>query len=399
MLWRYEAFDGTGAALSGDLEAADEAAARERLRARGLTVYALSERARGAGERRGGRGVLPDEALARFVRGLGVLIQADVPLEAALRIEGEGAPRRLAGVSERLLSEVRAGATLAQAMRAARPRFRDEYVRIVWAGETAGDLGAALGRLADLLERRIETDRRLKAALAYPAFLTLLALLSLAVVLGLLVPAVAPIFRENGLPTPAVIAALESLRTHAGDIVVALAAASLALAGGLAFARRSPALRRRLDAAALRVPVAGPILAAREGGRFVRTLAALAAAGVAPLEALESATGVLGNASLRARLDEAARAVRSGAGLAEAIGEARALPPAAAQMLVVGDESGRLAEMLARAAALVEREEELRMARVLAVLTPATTLLVAGLVATIVLSVMSAILSINELAL
>jgi general secretion pathway protein F len=133
--------------------------------------------------------------------------------------------------------------------------------------------------------------------------------------------------------------------------------------------------------------------------RFARTLATLIRAGVPALQALQTAVPLVGNRHVRNRLEQAVTDVRAGASLGSAVGRSQALPPVARQMISVGEESGRLSEMLLRAALVLERQEQNRTARALAVLTPAVTILIACLVAAIILSVMGAILSINELAL
>ncbi len=153
-----------------------------------------------------------------------------------------------------------------------------------------------------------------------------------------------------------------------------------------------------IDRMIRRIPLYGRISETRQAARVVRTLATLIKAGVAPLHALQTASTLAGNADMRDRLHRAVADIRAGVTIGDAVTRTGALPEVARRMITVGEESGRLQEMLLRAALILERQEQTLMSRTLAVLTPAVTLLVSGLIASVILSVMGAILSINDLA-
>ncbi|WP_132254009.1 type II secretion system F family protein [Methylobacterium segetis] len=405
MKFRYEAFDGAGNLLVGEIEAASAEEARALVRASGPTPFALRA-ARPLDllfkevrlEMPGARAA--DAALARLARDLAVLLQADVPLDAALRIASATAEdRRMADLALRMREGILRGASLGEVMEGMPEAFRPDCVRIVQAGDVSADLGAAMQDLADLLDRRVEIRARVRSALAYPSLLVGLAAVSLWIVLGLLVPAVTPIFHESGMELPAILAALDALRAHSGTILALAAGLLCALGLALILGRRSPAIRRWLDRLRLALPVTGPIAETREAARFTRTFATLIKAGVAPLQALQTACTLVRNSVTRARLEASIADVRAGATIGAAMERAGALPLAARHMITVGEESGRLRDMLLRAALILERQDQARTDRLLAILTPAVTVLVSGMIAAIILSVMSAILSINDLAL
>ena len=253
--------------------------------------------------------------------------------------------------------------------------------------------------LAELLERRLEVRSRIRSAMAYPALLVVLAAVSSWIVLGLLVPAVTPLFLENGMPLPAVLAAMEAVRSNAVWVLASGVMVAGVLVASAMLARRNPATRVILDRIYLSVPVIGAISGLREAARFTRTLATLIRAGAAPLQALEASWPLVRNLHMKDRLAAAIADVRAGVSIGTAMARTAALPPIAQQIIAVGEESGRLQEMLVRVTAIMERQEQARTARIVAVITPAVTLLVAGMVAGIILSVVGAILSINELAL
>ena len=405
MRFHFEAFDGTGKLVVGDLDAASEDAVRDLLQARGATPFTI----------RGGRPLdflfrevrferpdrtLGDAKVARLARDLGILLQAGLPLDAALRILSTTCDDRWMGdLVLRLLTGILGGGTLAETMQDMGPVFRPEYIRIVQAGDAGADVAAAMLDLADLLDQRVQGRSAFRAAMAYPTLLVALALVSLWIVLDLLVPAVTPIFMENGKPLPNVLWVLNAIRAYSAPVTLG----ALAAAGGLGIlfvlARRRAATRVAIDRMVLRLPIIGRISEARQASRFTRTLATLIKAGVAPLQALQTACPLVANADIRGRLQDAVGDVRAGATIGDAMTRTRALPAVARQMIVVGEESGCLQEMLLRAALILERQEQTRTNRALAILTPAVTIFVSGLIAAIILSVMGAILSINDLAL
>jgi general secretion pathway protein F len=154
-----------------------------------------------------------------------------------------------------------------------------------------------------------------------------------------------------------------------------------------------------MDKLYLSIPIIGRIAELREAARFTRTLASLIRAGVPPLQALQASCPLVKNHSTRSRLEHAVTDVRAGVNIGTALSMASALPMVVQQMITVGEESGRLQDMLLRATLILERQEQMQSTRALAVLTPAVTILVGGMIAAIILSVMGAVLSINELAL
>jgi len=405
MKYRFEAFDRSGNLVKGDLDAVSQEEAQALIRGRGIVPYLVQ--AAGASDilfreiRFSGGSRHADEAqLARLTRDLAVLLQAGVPLDAALRIAAATAEdSRMQQLAQKLLDGVLEGSSLARTIEGQDGLFRTEHVRIIEAGESSATLGDAMGELADLLDKRVEIRNRIRAALAYPALLICLAVVSLWIVLGHLVPAVTPIFLENGMPLPTVIEGLDALRRNAFPISVGIVA--LVAGAGLAVlsARRDAVLKTKLDRLFLLLPLVGPLTELREAGRFMRTLGTLIRAGVPPLQALQSSCPLVRNLYTRNRLEDVVTDVRAGVTIGAAMARASALPPVAQQLVAVGEESGRLQEMLLRAASVLERQEQAKTARALAVLTPAVTILVAGMIAAIILSVMGAVLSINEIAL
>jgi general secretion pathway protein F len=276
---------------------------------------------------------------------------------------------------------------------------RQEYVEIVQAGEHGGDLGGALKEMADLLDRRIEIRSRLRSALAYPIMLIGLAVVSMVTIMGVLLPSITPIFSDNGQPLPPAIAAFEAIRSNWAWIIGAGGAVVAIFVSGLGIARRDAGLRSAIDRLYLKTPLLGSIVQMREAARFFRTLATLVRAGVPMLQALVITNPLVKNQFMRNALERVRLEVSEGTSLSDAIARTSAIPRIAIPMITVGEETGRLREMLQRAAIILDRQEQDRTARILAILGPAVTIGVAAMIAVLILSVVSGILAINELAL
>jgi general secretion pathway protein F len=397
--FRYRASDAAGNPVDGEIDAEGEAAARDALWNQGLVPYALAESSRSAlaSLARGSR--LSTAALAGLVRDLAVLVDAGLPVDRALRVlAGEGSETARRTVAEGLLADVVAGRSLAEAT-AARPVFPPDVVAVFRAGEASGRLGPVLLDLAGLLERREEIRSRTRSAMAYPLFVAVVALVALGVIVGVLVPSIAPIFAEGGRPMPSVVAALSALGEHAGAILAALVVTTVSLVATFRLARRNATLRRALHRGLLRLPLLGELAQLKDGGRFLQTLATLVAARVPLVSALGTASGVMRNDWMQARAEATAGRVREGATLAAATAADDFLPRAAVQMIGVGEETGRLADMLSRAARLAEAQERTRTERMLTLLTPLLTVAIAGVVGAFIFSVVAALLDMNEMVL
>jgi general secretion pathway protein F len=297
-----------------------------------------------------------------------------------------------------LLADVRGGASLSEAMQRRARAFAADYVAIVRAGEVGGKVGQVLGELAELLERRQEIRARLHSALIYPLLLVGLSLVTLGIVVTVLVPSLATAFAESGRPLPAVVWFLMALQARWGEV---LAGVGTGLAVGVyAFiaASRRPGPALVLDRLKLKAPLFGRIAAGRETARLARTLGTLLRAGVPLLQALGAACETIANRHMAAGLERALRLVREGARLHHALERETVLPAKAVRMITIGEEAGRLDRMLLKTAAMFELETERDIDRLMGLLTPLLTLVMAVLVGGLMATVMTAILSINELA-
>ena len=398
--FEYAALDESGRTRQGVLNGDSAREVRARLRA--LNLHPVEVRtvrqqtattARRARSRR-----LSDTALALLTRQLATLLHAGMPLEACLRALGEQArARRLQAMLAEVRARISEGASLHEALSAQPQAFPEFYCSMVAAGEAAGCLAEVLGRLAEHTEARWALRQSVRTALIYPAILTSVSLLVVAVLLVYVVPEVVRVFQQTGQPLPWLTAGLITL----SDQVRAYGW----LAGGTALAAvlAAPALlrrgrwRARYQRLLLALPVIGRLHRTLHAARLSRALAILTKSGVPLLEALQLSSRMIGNIPLRGAVEEAAQAVRTGGRLHQALAACGWFPPLLVQMLAAGEESGELDEMLARAAAYQEQELKTALATATALFEPAIILVMGALVLVIVLAILLPIFEMNQL--
>jgi general secretion pathway protein F len=395
--FRFRAIGTDGASLSGEIIAADRAAAIEALRRQGCLPVRVTARTRLHLEVSAARG-LDARRTGQFLAALALLLQNGIALDRALDLlaGGDGDPRtaRLAG---RLRTAVQQGSSLATAIAEQQARFDPLAAAMLRAGEEAGRLAAAAGIAAAQLEARRLAHERTQAALAYPAIVLAAGGLTLALVAGIVAPAFLPMFADRGVAPPFALALLASVGAFLAAwwplLLLAAMAAWFAARRLLAEPSRRVALDRRL----LRLPWLGRLLAAAEFGRFAQALGGLLEAGVRLPQALALARGVLGNAAFAADIAAATTAVRAGDRLAAALGTVAGLPPVARHLLAVGEQSGQVAPVLLRSAALCQHQVETTTARALTLLGPALVIGLGGLVAMVIAALLGAVLDANAL--
>jgi len=398
----YVAVDAAGRTVSGAVTASDEAAARgwltkRRLMPLELTPARIAPRAeRTSGSGRGDR--LNAKTLALTTRQLATLISVS-PIEEALRTLALQADRP---VVRRVLEGVHAGVMegrrLSDAMALQGQAFPPLYRAMVSAGEQSGALQPILERLADGLERDQQVRGKVITAVVYPSVLAVVALGVIAILMTFVVPKVVDQFESMNQTLPLLtrlVIGVSDLMRNWGWLFLLLLA-GLIVAGVVA--RRRPEIRLRIDQAMLRLPVIGRLTRDLHGARMARTLSTMIAAGLPVLEGLTITARTVSNMALRQATESMGEAVREGGGLSAAMRRADVFPPLLVYMTASGESSGRLEPMLERAADYLEREFATFTAVMLSLLEPAIIVVMGGVVAMIVLSILLPILQINTLA-
>jgi general secretion pathway protein F len=401
--YRYRAGGLDGGLAEGVIDAASLEAAADALWSQGLTPFETrpeNESTTKWWQREisfGGGAQAAD--LVAFTREFATLNAADIPLDDALRILcAQASSSRLKTLVTGLLADVLNGAPLSDAMQKQAKIFPLDYVSVVRAGEIGGTVNDVFVELADLLERRMEIRARIQSALIYPCMLICLSIGTLAIIAGGLIPSIAPIFAESGKPMPATIQIMLVLQARWLEIVIGLALVVLMTIGVFSIAVRKPAFRLTLDRYKLKVPVLGPFMLQQETARFARTLGTMLNAGVPLVQAAKSARSVIINRYIGAGMDRAIEAVHQGVALHRALRSETELPSVALQMISVGEEAGKLGRMVMRVAMMLERQIQSSIDRFMATLTPVLTVAIALMVGALIMPIMNAVLSINDMA-
>ncbi|WP_431267086.1 type II secretion system F family protein [Dankookia sp. P2] len=396
-----------GTLARGRIDAPSEAAAIERLRRQGHLPMRTEPDAGGRpvldavlhAELGRGRGALRRQELTDLTRELAVMLGAGQDLDHALRFVVEtAASARLRKVVGQLRDLVRDGSPLAAAL-ARQPRsFPALYVGLVRAGEAGGTLAATLDSLATLLERQRALDASVRSALIYPALLLVASIGSVALLLTHVLPQFVPLFEQSGAQLPGPTRLLMAV----GDAVAAHGALGLMLLGVLFLVARQllrlPGPRLAADRLLLRLPIIGGLAREALAARFGRTLGTLLQNGMPLDAALGVVRDTLGNRAAVAAVEAATASAKGGAGLAGPLGAGKLFPLRTVHLLRLGEETAQLGPMALRAAEIHEERTRIGLQRLVALLTPAITVVMGALVAGIVAAMLLAMLSLNDLA-
>lgn len=411
-IFEYRASDQGGSLHQGVETASDLQSAARALRARGLTPIVLTPNSAGAVSQATDNAdsnpktnlifnrtdTVSSAQVLRLTSELSVLLHAGLPLDRALKIQIDTAePGALKLMTEDILKTIKSGRAFTVALDEYPGVFSSFYVSMVRSGEASGNLAGVLSELSVYLERSKAVRSTVVSALVYPAILAVVATLSVAIMLGFVVPEFESIFDEMGDGLPM----LTQFIIVLGDVVSAWW--WLMLGGIIAvshFAKRwvsTPEGRAAVDSKLLNLPIAGPLLRKFEISRFARTMGTLLSNGVAILKAVDIARGTVSNALIKEHLAGLEPAVKRGERLSKAM-QPDIFSPMAIQMVLVGEESGRLDTMLIELAQVYEAEVESDVKRALTLLEPALILGMGGVIAVIIMGILMGILSVNTMA-
>lgn len=404
MRFRVTAMTATGDVARSVIEAADEPSALALLRRRNQVPLRLEPEGEGLVSRLlslefgGGTGLSRDQ-VTTVTRELSTMLAAGQDLDRSLRflIEISAAPKVKRVLSD-VRDRVRDGSALAAALGQHPRSFSRLYVGLVRAGEAGGTLAETLERLATLMERQRSLRATVRSALIYPTLLLVAATGSIVLLLTTVLPEFVPLFQQNGVALPGPTQLMIDIGAFLGSYGLVLLA--LLVAAGFAFreALRRPASRLWLDRALLRTPVAGGLAREVMAAQLCRTLGTLVLNGVPLIAALGIARDAVTNLVAVAAIDAATGSAKAGRGLSEPLGQAGVFPQRTIYLLRLGEETAQLGQMALRAAEIHEERTRINMQRLVSLLTPAITIVMGGVIAGIVSSLLLAMLSLNNLA-
>ncbi len=402
-LYSYKAVNTQGEIEQGQSHASTEQAMLEQLQQKGwipLEIHKQGEK-KFLGIRFSDAAIkLSDKDILIFTDELATLLSSGLPLDRSLRIlmDLTRENKILNRIIGQVLHEVKGGASLADALEQQPGLFGRFYLNMIRAGETGGDLAEVLKRLAVYLEQNQALKNSVATALIYPAILLIMSLSSLFVMLTFVVPQFSEMFESAGkalpLPTQIVVALADFLQRWWGVLLFFL------VAMGVYFRQQwtDPDQRKIWDARLLKWPLLGEILVQKEMANLSRTLGTLLGNGVSMLKALSIVRETVSNSAVADTLDTALLQLKQGKSLSAAVAESAFFPQLAVQMIRMGEESGRLDEMLLRLADNYDKHLRTAIERMLALLEPALIIILGLMIAGIIVSILLAILSVNDLA-
>jgi general secretion pathway protein F len=400
--FQYVALDARGKEQKGLLEGDSARQVRQLLRERSLTPVQIDEvesqekqQATRRFSLRRGIGALD---LAITTRQLATLARAGLPLDEALQAVSQQTEKpRLKSIILGVRAKVVEGHPLAAGLDQFPQAFPPVYRATVAAGEQAGQLDSVLERLADYTESRHGLSQKVTQALIYPIVLTSLSLIIVTFMLIYIVPKVVGVFESTGQELPILTRGLIALSGLVqGWWWAILAAIGLAIyAISRTLAQEGP--RREFHRSLLRLPVIGRVVRGVNTARFTRTMAILSASGVPIVEGMRISAAVVTNLPMRDAINEAAVRVREGAAVGRSLAQSKLFPPMTMHLISSGEASGKLDEMLDRAATHQEAEMDSLLGAMLSILEPALIVLMGGMVLLIVLAILLPIFQINQL--
>jgi general secretion pathway protein F len=400
--FEYKALKATGREERGVVEGDTPRQVRQVLRERGLTPLDVAEVAEKR-EQRARRmpflapGISASD-LALLTRQLATLGHSGATLEEALGTAArQTEKRRVQSVILAVRARVVEGHSLAAGLSDFPAAFPELYRATVAAGEQSGHLDAVLERLADYTEARQEMKQKIMMALLYPVILTALAILVVIGLLAYVVPQVVQVFEGLGQELPLLTRSLIVSSDAIRDYGLFVGAGLIALVIGFMRLLRNEDYRERYHRFVLRLPIVGKLNRSLNTARFARTLSILAASGVPILEALRIAGQVVSNVPMRRAIESAGARVREGTSIKASLERSGLFPPMTLYLIASGESSGKLEDMLERAAVQQERESSTTIAATLGLFEPLLILVMGGVVLVIVLAILLPILEINQL--
>jgi type IV pilus assembly protein PilC len=401
----YSAKDKSGVISKGMLFAPDRAGASAALQSKGLTPILVKETEQKAIGAKGGGPLsklaffnkvkLEDKVI--FSRQFATMINAGVPISQSLNIlQKQSESKKLQEAVGEISKQVTGGATLANAMASHPDVFNAIYVNMVRAGEMGGILDQVMDRLATQQEKDAEIISKVRSAMIYPAVITTATISAFFFLMTVIVPKLSSIFEDAGAKLPIytrIMLAISHFLVKdwwvlAGGIV----------AGVIVFVRwyRTQKGKRIMDKLLLKAPILGPILVKVNVARFARTFGSLMASGISVLDALNATKSALGSTVYKDELTIVAQQVKNGRPMSEQIRTSKNFPAIVGQMLAVGEETGKVDEILLKLAEFYEKEVDTVISGITSIIEPILIMVLGGMVGFIVISVFGPISSIGN---
>ena len=403
-LYTYKAINQQGKQEQGLREAVDENQLLLELQSKGLIPVKIEQTKTTSflGFRIGEfKHRLSTKDIVNFTTELATLVESGLPLDRSLTIliELTEDNKRLNTVVVNILERIKAGKSLADSLEMETNVFTKFYLNMVRAGEMGGDLGGVLHELFDYLERSQNLKEKVTSALIYPTMLLLMSVASMLVMLVFVVPQFKEMFESAGqnlpLPTQIVVAVADFIKSYwwmgLGSVLLIMQTTKWQL--------ENPVRKKVIDSYVLKMPLIGEVLLVKEVAVFSRTLGTLLGNGVSILKSIVIVKEIITNSLLVEIIEKTEMQIKQGMTLSLALAEFNVFPKLAIQMIKMGEETGRLEEMLIKIANIYDKQLGNSIQRMLSLLEPSLIIFLGVMIGGIIVSILLAILSVNDLAL
>lgn len=403
-LYLYKAYDEKGHLTVGEIEAKDRNSAFEGLDKLNLYPFEIKPASNVQSVSWWRKDLFQPRQikvkdLAEFANNMSVLLSAELPLVEVLSIIKENTGNKhLSNRYNQILSQVLSGSSLSDALKSIDNFFPPYFMSMVEAGEASGSLNIVFKELSSYLEASLKTREQIKSSLVYPIILIIMAILAAIIIFTILIPSIAPIFEGRGESTPFLVSFALSFEGFISDNFALI---GLAICLGISLfliLLKNISFREKLDFFILKFPFIGPLYAEIETARLSRTLAILLKNGVPLLQSLNIIQPISKSEHFKKIINEGIANIKEGDTLNKVLQQNRIFPALAARLISLGEKVGNLEEMLVHTANVFDAKIKQKIKIMMTLLTPIITLMIGLGIGVLIVSVMDAILSVNDLA-
>ena len=394
----YKAANKAGQTVEGLIEASDKKSVVFALRAKSLYLLSLSEvNPKSTLDIAFGSAKLPKRTLAVFCTQFASILRAGVPLIQALTILEEQAENaKLKKILQSVGEDLQRGKGLSEALSMHERALPTIMIKMIEAGELSGTLDLALERLATNFDKEYQITKKIRGAMMYPIIVTIIALVVVVIMLLFVIPSFMTFFESSGAELPGITKFMLNLSDFIKENWLYLLAFILMIYVGFKFYKSTPPGRLAIDTLKIKAPLFKKSVSRILASRFSRTLATLTATGISLTQSLRIASKVVGNRLAENKLIDIEESIKQGRSLNASVNAAALFPNMMVHMTKIGEESGTLDQMLAKAADYFEEEADAAITKLTTVLQPILLVIVAAIILVVMLSVLMPMLTMYQ---
>lgn len=403
--FRYRGIERNGATVSGRLQAANEKLAYAELKKSGITPLSLEAPTQSYDELKWWQrditlfsSKIPAHQLSISANGIAILLQAGLPLKDALSAAIDTSPKSMKPILAAIIQKISQGAKLATAFNAHQKKLPDTFLMLIEIGEMANQLPEAFARAAAHFERQSENRKKLIGALIYPAILLVFSVFLLSVLVFFLVPALEPLFTSSGLSLPAMLAMLVKIKAFMAQYGLILLAGIALIPFAFSAINTTSGGQRFLQALSLRLPYIGKRLVLGDMARFTHALSVMLDSGLSFQKAMQAASKTFHLLTLRDLAQTALQEMKQGGSFTEHFSKTPLIGKDIKQLIQLADRANQWQKIMGETAKALDAQIEQADKKLTNLITPIITIFIGSTIGILVVSVISAILEINELA-